>query len=101
MADRFDRIFIQMKAFAEDINRRYENQANRSKTDFLRYIIGDQIWISTKYMKTNKPMKKDDDKWTGPYSVTAVYPRACAINLPDSMQIFPVFHNSLLRPAEL
>jgi hypothetical protein len=51
-----------MKAFAEDTNRRYENQANRSKTDFLRYTINDQVWISTKYMKTNKFMKKDDDK---------------------------------------
>jgi hypothetical protein len=28
IADRFDRIFIQVKAFAEDTNRRYENQAN-------------------------------------------------------------------------
>jgi hypothetical protein len=28
MADRFDRILIQMKAFAENTNRRYKNQAN-------------------------------------------------------------------------
>jgi hypothetical protein len=41
MADRFNRILTQIKAFAEDINRRYENQANRSKTDFLRYTIND------------------------------------------------------------
>jgi hypothetical protein len=48
-------------------------------------------------MKTNKLMEKGDDKWTGPYPVTAVYPRACAIKLPNLMRIFPVFHNSLLR----
>jgi hypothetical protein len=41
MADRFDRIFIQIKAFAEDINHQYKNQANRSKTNALRYKIGD------------------------------------------------------------
>jgi hypothetical protein len=41
MADRFDRILTQMKALAEDTNRRYKNQANRSKTDALRYKIGD------------------------------------------------------------
>jgi hypothetical protein len=41
MADRFDRIFTQMKAFAEDTNRRYEDQANQSKTDASRYKIGD------------------------------------------------------------
>jgi hypothetical protein len=51
-----------MKAFAEDINRRYEDQANRNKTDALRYKIGDQVWISIKYMKTNKFIKKGDDK---------------------------------------
>jgi hypothetical protein len=100
VADRFDRIFIQMKALAEDTNRQYKNQANRSKTDASRYKIGDQVWISTKYIKTNKPIKKGDNKWTGPYAVTAVYPKACAVKFPDSMRIFPVFHNSLLRFAE-
>jgi hypothetical protein len=45
-------------------------------------------------------MKKGDDKWTGPYFVTAVYSRAYAVKLLDSMRIFPVFHNSLLRPIE-
>jgi hypothetical protein len=51
-----------MKAFAENMNRRYENQANRSKIDASRYKISDQIWISTKYIKTNRFMKKGDDK---------------------------------------
>jgi hypothetical protein len=41
MADRFDRIFTQIKALAEDTNRQYKNQANRSKTDALRYKISD------------------------------------------------------------
>jgi hypothetical protein len=45
-------------------------------------------------------MKKGDDKWIGPYAVTIVYSRACAVKFPDSMRIFPVFHNSLLRSAE-
>jgi hypothetical protein len=43
MADRFDGILTQMKAFAENTNRQYKNQANRSKTDALRYKISDQI----------------------------------------------------------
>jgi hypothetical protein len=52
-------------------------------------------------MKTNRLIKKDDDKWTGLYAVTVVYPKACAVKFPDSMRIFPVFHNFLLRSAEL
>jgi hypothetical protein len=51
-------------------------------------------------MKTNKPIKKGDDKWTGPYVITVIYSKACAVKLPDSMRIFPVFYNSLLRPAK-
>jgi hypothetical protein len=29
-----------------------------------------------------------------------VYPKACAVKFPDSMRIFPVFHNFLLRFAK-
>jgi len=50
-------------------------------------------------MKTNRPMKKGDDKWAGPYKVLKVYPRSCLVELPEGMKIFPVFHNSLLRPS--
>ena len=42
-------------------------------------------------------MKKGDDKWDGPYTILKVYKRSCLINLPLTMKIFPVFHNSLLR----
>jgi hypothetical protein len=52
-------------------------------------------------MKTNKFMKKGDNKWTGPYAVIAVYSKACAVKFPNLMRIFPVFHNSLLRSAKL
>jgi hypothetical protein len=51
-------------------------------------------------MKTNKFMKKGDDKWTSFYVVTAVYLKACAVKFLNLMRIFPVFHNSLLRFAE-
>jgi hypothetical protein len=43
-------------------------------------------------------MKKGDDKWTGPYEVLEVYPRACRVQLLDGVRIFPVFHNHLLQP---
>jgi hypothetical protein len=41
IADRFDQILTQMKALAENTNRRYKDQANRNKTDALRYKISD------------------------------------------------------------
>jgi hypothetical protein len=41
ITDQFDRIFTQIKALAENTNRRYENQANRNRTDAPRYKISD------------------------------------------------------------
>jgi hypothetical protein len=46
-------------------------------------------------------MKKSDDKWTRFYAITAIYLKTCAVEFSDSMRIFPVFHNFLLRPAEI
>ena len=34
----------------------------------------------------------------GPYLIKKVYPRACLVDLPPNIKIFPVFHNSLLQP---
>jgi hypothetical protein len=100
IADRFDRILTQLKALAAAANVRYEGNANTHRTDAPRYEVGQRVWVDTRNMKTNRPMKKGDDKWAGPFEITRVYPRACALALPDSMKIFPVFHTSLLRPAE-
>ena len=43
-------------------------------------------------------MKKGDDKWARPFRITAVDPRACALELPEGVKLFPVFHSVLLRP---
>ncbi|RAL58232.1 hypothetical protein DID88_002280 [Monilinia fructigena] len=98
IADRFDLILTKLKALAAQSIQKYEDYANRTRTDAPLYKEGDKVWVSTKNMKTNRPMKKGDDKWDGPYKILKVYKRACLLQLPTSFKIFPVFHNSLLRP---
>jgi transposase InsO family protein len=98
IADRFERILTQLRALAAQSQRRYEENANASRTESPRYTVGQEVYVDTRNMKTNRPMKKGDDKWAGPYKITRVYPRACAVELPEGLRIFPVFHNSLLRP---
>jgi hypothetical protein len=98
VADRFERIITQLKALAQQSAARYEEYANVSREDAPHYQEGDEVYIDTRNMKTNRPMKKGDDKMTGPYPIKKVYPRACLVDLPPNMKIFPVFHNSLLRP---
>jgi hypothetical protein len=99
IADRFDRILTQLKALSAEATQRYEQNANAHREDAPRYSVGERVFVNTRNMKTNRPMKKGDDKWAGPYKITASYPRACALELPEEMKIFPVFHHSLLRPA--
>ena len=60
---------------------RMEDQANRGRTPAPRYIIGDQVWLSTANIKTQRPSKKLDHK----------------LRLPPTMKIHPVFHSLLLR----
>ena len=98
VADRFERIITQLKALAQQATQRYEENANASREDAPRYSVGQKVYVNTRNMKTNRPMKKGDDKWAGPYQILKVYPRACLLDLPEGMRIFPVFHNSLLRP---
>jgi hypothetical protein len=97
VADRFDRILTQLTALAKQAAQRYENNANQSRQDAPRFNVGDEVYVDTRNMKTNRPMKKGDDKYAGPYPILAVYPRACLLDLPEGMKIFPVFHHSLLR----
>jgi hypothetical protein len=52
-------------------------------------------------MKTNRPIKKGDNKWAGPYCITEIYPQVCHVQLPNYICIFPVFHNYLLCYKDL
>ena len=98
IADRFDRVITQLKALSVQSAARYEENANRRREDAPGYTVGQRVWVDTRNMKTNRPMKKGDDKWTGPCKILKVYPRACHVKLPEGVKVFPVFHNSLLRP---
>jgi len=98
VANRFERILDLLKALAKQSQQRYEDNANAHREDAPKFRVGDQVYVDTRNMKTNRPMKKGDDKWTGPYEVLEVYPRACRVQLPDGVRLFPVFHNHLLRP---
>jgi succinate dehydrogenase/fumarate reductase-like Fe-S protein len=61
-------------ALAKQSAQRYEDNANKQRSESLRYITGQKVYIDTRNMKTNCPMKKGDDKWAGPYIIQAVYP---------------------------
>ena len=97
VATRFEQILDQLKALAKQSQYRYEENANRHREDAPLFEVGDEVFVNTKNMKTNRPVKRGDVRWIGPFTVTEAYSRACRVKLPEDVKIFNVFHHSLLQ----
>jgi len=70
-------------------------QANKHRRD-VTFEVGDKVWLSTKHIKTQRPSKKLDYKWIGPFNVLKKHGISCKLSLPESIKIYNVFHPSLL-----
>lgn len=97
IADRFSKILDQLQALARQAQQKYEDNANTRRSDAPKFREGDLVYVDTRNMKTNRPIKKLDDKWAGPFEVLQCYPRACRVKLPKGVRLFPVFHTALLQ----
>jgi hypothetical protein len=76
-------------------------QANRRCYPDPVLEVGDRVWLRRKHVKTTRPSGKLDYKLIGPYTILEkVGSRAYKLDLPPSIQLHPVFHISLLKPAE-
>jgi hypothetical protein len=72
---------------------------NRNVIPSPTYNIGDNVWLSSKNIKTQRPAKKLDHKRLGPFKITAkIGSRSFKLALPHTMRIHPVFHVNLLEP---
>jgi len=58
--------------------------------------VGDLVWLSIKYIKTQRPSKKLDYKWIGPFKVLQKHGISCKLDLPIIIRIYDVFYPSLL-----
>jgi hypothetical protein len=99
IADRFQKIheFLRQEiALAQD---RQEAYANASRSPAPAYREGDKVWLDTRNIKTERPSKKLDDKFKGPFKVVKAGSHSCTLDLPSSWKISKTFHTSLLRPA--
>ncbi len=99
VADRFGRILAQLKALAQQSAQRYEDNANTSRTASPRYVVGQKVWLDTRNLKTNRPMKKGDDKWAGPYEILAVYPPRLSTTPPRTNPHLPGLPHFAVTPC--
>jgi transposase InsO family protein len=68
-----------------------------------RFLPGDKVWLNARNITTRRPARKLDHRRLGPFEVVADprlrSPYAARLALPDTMQVHPVFHVSLLEHA--
>ena len=71
--------------------------ANCYQKEPLVYKVKDMVWLSTKNIKTKRPLKKLDYKMIGPYKVKKLVKSSYQLELPYTIKIYNVFHPNLLQ----
>jgi hypothetical protein len=78
----------------------YAGHADNHRDPAPDYQLGDMVFLDCRNLRTHRPSRKLDFKNQGPFRVVErVSPYAYKLDLPNTMQVHPVFHASLLSPA--
>ncbi|TPX33158.1 hypothetical protein SeLEV6574_g08402 [Synchytrium endobioticum] len=99
MKERMDTIYKQVTWHLERALQRHKKNADEYRREEFSYNAGDEVMLSTKSIRTDRPTKKLDYKWIGPYLIKRkINNVAYEIELPHNVRIHNVFHISLLKP---
>ncbi|QRV96665.1 Retrotransposable element Tf2 protein [Ceratobasidium sp. AG-Ba] len=64
------------------------------------FVVGDKVWLLSLNIISQRPNKKLDHKWYGPFTVAKrISSHAYRLELPDTMKIHDVFPVTLLLPV--
>ena len=63
------------------------------------YKVEDKVFLLTKNIKTEKSLKKLDDKNIGLFKIKKLVGLSYQLELPHTMKIYNIFHPNLLRKA--
>jgi hypothetical protein len=81
----------------ENLEEAQARQSKYARGKDVTFKVGENVWLSTRHFRTNRPSKKLDYKRTGPYAVCKVISKnAYKLDLPNTMRNHNVLHVSLL-----
>ncbi|TPX30970.1 hypothetical protein SeLEV6574_g08572 [Synchytrium endobioticum] len=77
----------------------YKKNADRHRTTEVEFKVGEEVLVSTKNVRTQRPTKKLEMTWMGPYRIRRKLSNVTyEVALPKDIRIHPVFHIKLLKP---
>ena len=72
--------------------------ANRKRAPAPSFKVGDMVMLDSRNLKTTRPNKSLDHKNLGPFRISkAINNMAYELELPEGMNVYPVFHPWLLH----
>ncbi|MBW0587061.1 hypothetical protein O181_126776 [Austropuccinia psidii MF-1] len=81
---------------------RFKSYADKSRASPPVFNPGDMVWLSSKNIKSTRPIKKLSERWLGPFQILKkVSTHAYHLKLLSQWKyIHPLFHISLLEPVK-
>ena len=87
----------ELKKLHADLTKRIEGQKGRT-TEVKPFEIGERVYLRTDNMRTKKKSKELMNKSIGPFMIKRnIKELSYELDLPQGMQIHPVFHASMLQ----
>lgn len=99
-ATKMEDILQQLRTSLVANQAKMEGNANARRSAAPAYRVGDQVFLDMRHMPSDKPSKKLDDRWAGPYAVLRAWSHHYELDLDFELATrHAKFHTSLLRPA--
>jgi hypothetical protein len=96
--ERMEAIWDVAKGSIQQAQERQKKQADRHRRE-IDFEVGDNVWVTTKEWRTERPNRKLDSQMEGPYPILERVGNAYKLDLPPSIKVHPVIAASRLRKA--
>ncbi|KAL0201043.1 hypothetical protein M9458_004230, partial [Cirrhinus mrigala] len=92
------RLWTHARTAIQKANQRYTTQHRRRHPPGRLFHVGDRVYLSTRNITLKSDSKKLTPRFIGPYKIThRLNPVTFRLQLPASLRIHPVFHQSQLK----